>query len=179
MGEEHVSLFERSGADFSVCGRYRYRLFRHWADHLMPLVFVMLNPSIATAEKDDPTVARCATRAHRLGFGGLVVVNIFAWVSTDPTALLDVADPVGPENDAAIIRAVHDSTSVVLAWGKHGGLKNRQADVLRLLERRGAALSEMRSERADLLCLGVNDDGSPQHPLYIGYDVPLRPYVST
>ena len=80
-------LFCKSGAQFSACNRYRYRLWRIWDESRKPLVMVMLNPSMANADQNDPTVERCQRRALKMGFGGLRVVNIFALVSTDPAAL--------------------------------------------------------------------------------------------
>ena len=56
-------LFTTSGAVFSDCQRYRYRLWRTWDSSKKPLVMVMLNPSIADAEQNDPTVERCQRRA--------------------------------------------------------------------------------------------------------------------
>lgn len=91
-----MSLFEQSGAAFSPCRRYRYRLWRTWGD-AAPAVFVMLNPSTADEIENDPTVERCERRARAMGFGGLRVANIFSLRSTDPTALYTSDDPVGPE----------------------------------------------------------------------------------
>lgn len=150
-----------TGAEFSPNRRYRYRLHRFWGDE-KPCVFVMLNPSTADEVENDPTVERCQRRAQSMGFGGLIVVNIFALRSTDPRALYEpTIDPVGAENDAAIRRAVQEGGMVVCAWGKHGHLKLRGREVLNLIL----------SEGATPFALKVNSDGTPAHPLYIGYKV--------
>ena len=118
-----------SGARFSPCGRYRYLLWRIWDENRPPAVFVMPNPSTADEIKNDPTVERCERRARAMGFGGLRVANIFALRSTDPAALYQHADPVGPDNDAAIIESVAGAGIVVCAWGGHGNLNDRGAAV--------------------------------------------------
>ena len=93
---------------FSPCGRFRYRLGRRWG--ASPTVaFVLLNPSTADDERDDPTVRRCVDFARRLGFGGLEVVNLYAYVATDPDDLRRAGHPVGPENDQHIATCVTDS----------------------------------------------------------------------
>lgn len=159
-------LFTNSGAVFSECKRYRYRLWRTWDPSKRPLVMVMLNPSIADENQNDPTVERCQRRALAMGHGGLQVVNIFALVSTDPAGLYETEDPVGPENNAAILDAVKDAGMVICAWGTHGAHVGRAREVVALL--RDAGITPH--------CLGQNADGSPKHPLYLGYSLSPMPY---
>jgi len=160
-----MHLFEESGALFSACRLYRYKLWRKWGD-APPAVFVMLNPSTADEIDNDPTVERCERRARAMGFGGLRVANIFALRSTDPAALYEHPDPTGPENDAAILESVAGAGLVVCAWGGHGNLNQRGAKVLAML--RSAAVTPY--------YLQLNRDGSPKHPLYVGYGTQPRPW---
>jgi hypothetical protein len=98
------------GALLSECGQYRYRLWRLW-DALAPvMVWVLLNPSTADADTDDPTVRKCVgfARAHR--YGGVVLVNLFAWRATDPKQLRIVNDPVGPKCKRGRIKPVYGVT---------------------------------------------------------------------
>ena len=100
----------RTGAVFSPCGRYRYKLWRVW-DPDLPLgcvMFLMLNPSTATDAEDDPTIRRCIGYARSWGYGGLYVGNLFAYRATDPTALQRVDHPLvrtttgAPSNGGAV-----------------------------------------------------------------------------
>ncbi len=158
----------RSVAVYSDCERYRYLLTRVWQPGGGQALFVMLNPSTATEVQNDPTVERCERRARALGYGAFRVVNIFAWRATDPRDMRKVADPVGPDNDAAIAGSVDWADAIVCAWGTHGAHLGRGAAVERLLRATGK----------DLLVLGVTREGHPQHPLYIGYDRQPRLWVA-
>src|SRR5262249_14212908 len=96
----------RRAAVISDCGRYRYSLTRRWGDAAEPrALFVMLNPSTADAEQDDPTIRRCIGFAKAWGMGSLEVVNLYALRATDPAALLSAPDPIGPKNDTMITSA--------------------------------------------------------------------------
>lgn len=139
-------------------GRYRYLLWRRWAE-ADSLLFIMLNPSTADAAQDDPTIRRCIGFARRWGFGGVEVVNLFAWRATLPRELAKARDPVGPHNDRAISLAVARSRAVIAAWGVHGALGDRDAQVAQLL-----AATRLR-------CLGLTRDGAPRHPLYVAGNV--------
>lgn len=124
-----MSLFTNlSGARFSPCRRYRYLLWRGWDATKPSATFVMLNPSTADEVDNDPTVERCQQRAIQMGYGGLRVANIFAFRSPDPRALYREAEPVGDENDAAIIQAAQGAGIVVCAWGTHGMHLGRGGD---------------------------------------------------
>jgi hypothetical protein len=150
-------------ATFSSDGSYRYTLGRNWDESLPILVWVLLNPSTADADIDDQTIRKCMEFARRWGYGGITVVNLFAYRSTNPDALYEVDEPIGAENDSTITAACR-GRDVVCGWGTNGGLHQRAAHVLRLL----------RSIGVEPKCLHVNDDGSPKHPLYLAYLTPLR-----
>lgn len=109
-----------STAIYSDCENYRYSLTRIWDPAGRKALFVMLNPSTATEVQNDPTVERCERRARALGFGAFQVTNIFAWRDTDPRKMRAAADPVGPENNNAILDGVIWADQVIAAWGTHG-----------------------------------------------------------
>jgi hypothetical protein len=157
-----------STAVFSPDEKYRYLLSRMW-DGTKPIVtFIMLNPSTATETVNDPTIERCQRRAKMMGMGGLMVVNLFGLRSTDPEVLYKSDDPIGDENNSYILHAVKESDMVVCGWGKHatlGGRFDRAAIVMGMIRAAGRAP----------LALKLNKDGSPSHPLYIGYKVQPKP----
>ncbi|MFT7595099.1 MAG: hypothetical protein ACI8R4_002425 [Paracoccaceae bacterium] len=155
-----------STAVYSDCERYRYSLTRSWDPQGRKALFVMLNPSTATEVQNDPTVERCERRARTLGFGGFQVTNIFAWRDTDPRAMRAATDPVGPENDAAILAGTNWADQVIAAWGTHGAHLGRGAQVQALL----------RATKAPVSHLGLTKGGHPKHPLYIAYAQQTQPW---
>ena len=148
-----------SVAVYSDCERYRYLLTRTWDPKGRKALFIMLNPSTATEVQNDPTVERCERRARTLGFGGFRVTNIFAWRATDPRDMRAAGDPIGPENDAAILQSCPWADQVICAWGTHGAHLDRGAAVEALL----------RATKLPLFHLGLSKAGYPKHPLYIAY----------
>lgn len=158
-------LFDFSDAVLSDCKRYRYVLTRQWNQHLATVVFIMLNPSIADARINDPTIRRCINFAHSWGYGGIRVVNLFAWRATNPTELRSIDDPVGPDNDKFIVNALLDSPITVVAWGAtvHA---SRVLNLIALIQATGVTP----------FCLGFTKAGHPRHPLYVPKTVKLTPY---
>jgi hypothetical protein len=179
-----------AAAMFDPERRFRYLLLRQWDHDRPPLVFLMLNPSTADAFRVDPTVQRCVNRARAHGYGGAVVLNIFALRSTDPRALLLHDDPQGPLNDEIIRRTVGALMAatrcadvppmVVCAWGSWGakvGNGGGRPGPSRA-SRGNAVLALLHEHRPALHCLAVNADGSPRHPLYVRSDAPLVRYAA-
>lgn len=151
----------KKDAYISTCGHYRYSLRRIW-DITKPFVtFVGLNPSTADARDDDPTIRRCIQFARNWNCGGIVMLNLFAFRSTDPKRLTEIIDPVGPANNLTVRGLCHENVKfVVCAWGTKGNLLNRDNLTIQMLRRDGLKL----------YCLDTTKDGYPSHPLYIPYN---------
>ena len=139
---------------FSRDRRLRYRLARRWGDGAA-VCFVLLNPSTADWTREDPTVRRCIGFAQALGYGALEVVNLYAYVATDPAKLRRAGYPVGRSNDRHIEATARECERVVLAWGVHAARLARPLEVLRLLQRMGV----------EPHCLRRTASGHPEHPL--------------
>lgn len=147
-------------AILSECRTYRYVLFRHIPCALRwvrPALFVMLNPSVADAAIDDPTIRRCVGFATAWGCTSLNVVNLFALRATDPKELSKHRDPVGPENNRYIAEQIEQCRLgvIIVAWGAHDFAQKRALELSPLLQEHGAK------------CLGTTKDGAPRHPLYV------------
>jgi hypothetical protein len=168
---------EPVGWEWPHGGPYRYVLTRRWVpcgpDRPAAggwMLFVMLNPSKATADVTDPTVTRCVGFAQREGFGALAIVNLYALRATNPAELRRHPEPVGPDNDMAVLgEATFRGDLVVVAWGAHGAHpkhRDRRDRVVRLLA------------DVDLWCLGTTKDGEPRHPLMLRDDTPLTRWAA-
>jgi hypothetical protein len=142
------------GAEFSECRRWRYALWRYWGDRDNLVAFVGLNPSTADESRNDPTVTRCINYAKAWGFGGMYMLNAFAWRDTDPRGMKMQPDPVGPGNDAALRMYGQRARLVVGAWGNHGTHLGRAAAIPGVIGR-------------PIHCLTVTSTGQPGHPLYL------------
>jgi hypothetical protein len=153
----------------SPCGRYRYWLGRTWSA-AKPLLFVMLNPSTADAEQDDPTIRRCIRFGEAMGFGGIEVVNLFAFRATQPKAMALAGFPVGPDNDEHIRAAAASAGAVCAAWGAVGTRNAAEARVQ-------VVAPLIRAAGHELQCLQITRSGYPQHPLYLSSSCRLKPYT--
>lgn len=174
-----------SGADISADGRHRYLLWREWRTpnsgahwrwfgardgngarlgEPKSCLFIMLNPSTADADLDDPTIRRCVGFAKRENYDRAEVVNLFAYRATDPRALLALNhddDPVGERNHDVIERAAERAGLIVCGWGAHGGHLGQDETV------RGWLIDYK------LYSLGCTKAGHPKHPLYLKADSAL------
>lgn len=156
-----------SGAKISDDGLYRYLLWRSFtrgAETNATMLFVMLNPSTADAQHDDPTIRRCIGFALDRGCDRVEVVNLFAYRATVPKVLREISRPIGPENDWHIAEAAGVASVIVCAWGAEGDLLSRGSRVRRSLISAGHKLFHF----------GLTSDGQPRHPLYVRGDTPLK-----
>ena len=172
---------ERAWAVTSPDDRYRYILGRTWDPYFQdrqpgllseatrPLwVFGMINPSDARV-KDDPTIRKCTGFAKRGHAGGFIVVNMLAYSNKKPSELVRLhregVDVRGEHNAAAMQWAL--SRPALL--GRHVAAWGRVPPSLRSLAQPG--IVQFLCSGPD--CFGLNDDGSPKHPLMLAYSTPI------
>jgi len=155
------------GAQFSPCRAFRYHLWRTWSPLRPPLLFILLNPSTADEERDDPTVRRCVHFARAFARGGVEIVNLYAYRARDPRLLRGAGYLIGEGNDIVIARRLraHAGLPVVCGWGAHA----------RGLERAAHVLGMIRESGARAFALACTDDGVPRHPSRLRGDCSLFP----
>lgn len=156
----------QKGAVISDCGKYRYQLWRIWDDSKPKVLFLMLNPSTADSEQNDPTIIRCINFAKSWEYGGLYVGNLFAYRSTDPKGLLKPFDPVGKHNDYHITIMSEKCEIAVCAWGNFDIVKNMRADH-----------NPIYHVKVPLYYLELSVNGTPKHPLYLKSNLKPIKYI--
>ena len=151
----------------SECQEYRYSLSRIW-DQTKPLIgFIGLNPSTADHIEDDRTILRCISFSKSWGFGGFIMMNLFAYRATKPSVMMQSIEPIGFENNNHLTTLKRKVEKVVICWGDNGRHKSRSKQVLNLLN------------QDDLYCIAINQSGEPKHPLYIKGDAELMLYTTS
>lgn len=148
-------------AAISPCGKYRWSLDRIWDQSKPRLVICMLNPSKADADINDPTILRLINFATLWGFGGILVINQYAYRSSSPAVLatLTECEAEGSINyiawNDALIYAKKTCGWVLAAWG-NGGVNQGRFNFW------------VEHHEIEMRCLGVTQNGSPKHPLARG-----------
>lgn len=144
-----------AGAEFSECGKYRYKLWRIWNESLPKAMCIGLNPSKASDIKNDPTITNITSMLKILGYGGFYMVNLFAWISSKPQDLLTCADPIG-ENETKLKEVESICDVVIVCWGNF-----KQAEKI---------IKEVLPNYPNAKCFGINKNGTPAHPLAMMYN---------
>ena len=130
-------------------------------------MFIGLNPSTADERDDDHTIRRCINYAREWGdYGALCVVNLFAYVATEPAVMKKHVTPieVEEENDQWLVKLAKDADVIVAAWGVKGTHMNRDEKVKHLLS-------------GKLSCLKKTKKGHPGHPLYLNKNLKPFPFA--
>jgi hypothetical protein len=161
---------EAGPALLSPCRIYRYTLERVWDIDRPRCAFVGLNPSTADEHQLDPTLRRCVRFADSWGYGSFIMLNVYAFRSTDWRGVQMYGAPVGPDNDKWVGRTVLEIEGnggiVICCWGTHvkdirGGL-DRSAAVCAMISRP--------------YYIRMTRSGYPEHPLYLPSNLEPEPW---
>jgi hypothetical protein len=136
-------------AKFSINKKHRYELSRHWDLSKSDILFIMLNPSIANEDIDDPTIKRLISFTREFKHGGFFVANLFTYI-TPYSKTLDTSIGLTKLNLKTIKNLVNKVDEVIYAWGN--SIKEPQ---------------ELKNLVKNPKCFGKNLNGTPKHPLYL------------
>lgn len=166
-----------SDALFSRNGQNRRELRRWWTNHpLRWAAWLMLNPSNANKEQDDPTTRLVTHFTQKWGYDGWVIVNLYPFISSIPERMWQWAawEKNGPDwfarddlqaNLSDIERVGRMASIRVVAFGVQPAQRDEP-----WLEQCLEAFSQPADNPAcDVLwCLGKSIAGQPLHPMARG-----------
>jgi hypothetical protein len=159
----------RTEAYLSEDRLFRYWLLRVWNPALPLYALIGSNPSTADENKDDHTIRKEMGFGARLGFGGLLKLNVGAFRATKPKDWATAPDPFGRGNSVECLQGYLIKFAphlVVAAWGRP----------CLSTERGKARAAAVEKNILGMKCWGRNSDGSPKHPLMLPYTTELEPF---
>lgn len=154
---------------------HRYWLSRTWEPGEQ-LLWIMLNPSRADDERDDPTVRAVMRYSRAWGYGGCVIVNLFTMITPNPARLIAAVRTHEYQHryDYVLRDVLRERRGglAVAAWG---------ANASHPMLRDGRPRVELWAQEfgVQLQCLGVTKGGEPLHPGRLARGLQLQPWGSS
>ncbi len=146
-----------SGAIISVCGKYRYKLWRIWDKSKPIALWIMHNPSTADERENDPTIRRIISFTKSWGYGGIYVGNIFPFRATNPRDLkqISITDLEKYTDNLIHIKEMYEKCKIhIVAYGN-------PIIESQLVKNIGNEFSYLK----------LTKQGNPSHPLYLKSDL--------
>ena len=145
-------------AKISIDKKERYSLKREWDKSKNKILYIMLNPSLADDNNDDPTIRRLINFSKKFNYGGFLVGNIYSTISPNPKEV-DKSDGISDKNLVELLKLINQVEEIVYAWGNNAYEPEFLKDLV-----------------SNPRCFGKNLNGSPKHPLYLPSDSKLMSF---
>lgn len=145
-------------AKISIDKKERYSLKREWDKSKNKILYIMLNPSLADDNNDDPTIRRLINFSKKFNYGGFLVGNIYSTISPNPKEV-DKSDGISDRNLVELLKLINQVEEIVYAWGNNAYEPEFLKDLV-----------------SNPKCFGKNLNGSPKHPLYLPSDSKLMSF---
>lgn len=143
---------------------------RYFHEGTKTLNVIMLNPSVlALGKSHEPTMQVLRHFCKDNKFGRLIITNLFTYRTPHPEDLRKELYYPGLQahHRACVQDAAEQSMVVCCAWGNHGKLKDRDREIIGLIEATGK----------DVFCFAQNKNGTPSHPLRLKPTLTLNKFV--
>lgn len=143
-----------------------------------PLFVIGANPSTADATTDDPTVRTIKKIAAANGFDGVIILNLYPLICTDPDKLPQDRDETIHKDNLQIVRSVLSNHKIstpeapITVWCAWGDLVKKRAYLKSCAEE----ILQLFPDDTKLVCVGQTKQKNPAHPLYHKIDSKLVEY---
>jgi hypothetical protein len=134
----------------------RYVLSNTWDESRPVLTALLLNPSIASESKTDPTSLFMINVSKNHGYGTLIIVNVYPVIKPKSEKLCEVDFEFDSTNYEYVNNAFISAKGIVVGWGRKGKI--------------GASYlyGLLAGFQDNLLCFGQNKkDFSPTQPTFV------------
>jgi len=141
----------------------RYVLGKHTGN---PLIVFGINPSTASAEKNDRTISIVERIAEKRQCDGYLMLNIYPLRATK----IDRSFPLVCDNEICALNLrwindrIHKGSQVVAAWGTHIRDRAYFIDLLKAIN------DIVKEKKASWICLSKTKYGHPHHPIRLSYE---------
>ena len=135
----------------------RYQLWRIWDKEKPLILFILLNPSKADHKNDDKTVNKLIGFTKIFEFGGFYLGNLYSLITSTPSPGKFIIDE--DRNIKHIKMMNNKCEKVIIGWGNLGNYP-----------------TWLLNNISKPMCLGINKNGTPKHPLYLSYKTQLINY---
>ena len=141
-----------------------------------PLLAIGLNPSTATQEKADTTVAKVEQVAINNGYDGFIMLNLYPVRATDYRNLPSAVNPTAFEKNLDAIEETVSAQSKPVIWAAWGTSVEYHPY---FIDARDQLFSRLSKYKAKWLHFGdLTADGHPRHPSRLSYDWKFSSYTA-
>lgn len=142
------------GAVFSFDSTHLLLQWHDWDFSKQKLVIIGFNPTTEDWINPSPYVTKAEKTAKYLGFGGIVLLNLFTEISADVIKLkLSKTPNFESDADNVLSKVSSAADCIVLGWGGNGKHLGRNTEVLQLLS----------GQKDKLFVLGWTLNKEPMH----------------
>lgn len=146
---------------------YRFRLTRTWDSTKKIVGVLMLNPSKANSLKTDNTIMNLTNYLIDKNYGGVDIVNMYAFMATKPSELVHRNLAYESLNNDYILQVATEREILMIAWG---------SDVNKYVNRKKEIEQLLSPYVGKLRCFEDPSGKSPRHPLHLSSTWGLVPY---
>lgn len=155
-------------AVISECGKYRYRLDRDVQLAGPVVAFIGVNPSLANASRNDPTITKEIGFCEVNGWQRLIKGNVFGFISSKVRDLSTASDPVGPLNIGYLNEIIDEADILIPCWGRRSKIPKRLHPQIVFV------MSMLQDSGKPVMTFGLTKDGDPGHPLMLPYSTVIQ-----
>ena len=130
-----------------------------------PLIVFGINPSTASAEKNDNTISIIERVSELRQYDGYLMLNIYPLRATQiDSTFHNVCDSeICEYNLKCISERIYDGAEIIAAWGTHICDKGYFIDILERIN------NIVKNKNAKWICLSKTKHGHPHHPTRLAY----------